>query len=138
VRFLSFGDHLFDNLFQGVVVWATSCFVSLTVLSLFVGSQVPDQALVNVRERTILAPFQGPPAIAAAVFLVEASRDRRLRQPRDRHRKGFVAACCRPRMAGARRRPSGRYGLKRSWLPVRSGILVLLNVAVFQNRSRGT
>jgi ABC-2 type transport system permease protein len=41
VRFLSFGDHLFDNLFQGVVdLGDVLYYVSLTVLSLFVGSQV--------------------------------------------------------------------------------------------------
>jgi ABC-2 type transport system permease protein len=41
VRYLSFGDHLFDNLFQGVVdVGDVLYFVSLTVLSLFVASQV--------------------------------------------------------------------------------------------------
>jgi ABC-2 type transport system permease protein len=41
VRYLSFGDHLFDNLFQGVVdLGDVLYFVSLTVLSLFVGSQI--------------------------------------------------------------------------------------------------
>ena len=41
VRFLSFGDHLFDNLFQGVVdLGDVLYYVSLTVLSLFVGSQI--------------------------------------------------------------------------------------------------
>jgi ABC-2 type transport system permease protein len=41
VRFLSFGDHLFDNLFQGVVdLGDVLYYVSLTILSLFVGSQV--------------------------------------------------------------------------------------------------
>lgn len=41
VRFLSFGDHLFDNLFQGVVdLGDVLYFLSLTVLSLFVASQV--------------------------------------------------------------------------------------------------
>jgi ABC-2 type transport system permease protein len=41
VRYLSFGDHLFDNLFQGVVdLGDVLYYVSLTVLSLFVGSQI--------------------------------------------------------------------------------------------------
>jgi ABC-2 type transport system permease protein len=41
VRYLSFGDHLFDNLFQGVVdLGDVLYFVSLTILSLFVGSQI--------------------------------------------------------------------------------------------------
>jgi ABC-2 type transport system permease protein len=41
VRYLSFGDHLFDNLFQGVVdLGDVLYFISLTVLSLFVASQV--------------------------------------------------------------------------------------------------
>jgi len=40
VRYLSFGDHLFDNLFQGVVdLGDVMYFVSLTVLALFIGSQ---------------------------------------------------------------------------------------------------
>lgn len=41
VRFLGFGDHLFDNLFQGVVdLGDVLYFVSLTVLSLFAASQI--------------------------------------------------------------------------------------------------
>jgi ABC-2 type transport system permease protein len=41
VRYLGFGDHLFDNLFQGVVdLGDVLYFVSLTVLSLFLASQL--------------------------------------------------------------------------------------------------
>jgi ABC-2 type transport system permease protein len=40
-RYLSFGDHLFDNLFQGVIdLGDVLYFVSLTVLSLFAASQI--------------------------------------------------------------------------------------------------
>ncbi|HMK07699.1 MAG TPA: ABC transporter permease [Anaerolineales bacterium] len=40
MRYLSFGDHLFDNLFQGVVdLGDVLYFVSLTILALFIGSQ---------------------------------------------------------------------------------------------------
>jgi ABC-2 type transport system permease protein len=41
VRYLGFGDHLFDNLFQGVVdLGDVLYFVSLTVLSLFIAGQL--------------------------------------------------------------------------------------------------
>ncbi|HKY84109.1 MAG TPA: ABC transporter permease [Anaerolineales bacterium] len=41
LRYLSFGDHLFDNLFQGVLDLSDVLYYgSLTVLSLFVASQV--------------------------------------------------------------------------------------------------
>jgi ABC-2 type transport system permease protein len=41
IRYLGFGDHLFDNLFQGVVdLGDVLYFVSLTVFSLFVAGQL--------------------------------------------------------------------------------------------------
>jgi ABC-2 type transport system permease protein len=41
VRYLGFGDHLFDNLFQGVVdLGDVVYFLSLTVLSLFLATQI--------------------------------------------------------------------------------------------------